>query len=44
VNAAYLAIQILALDDDELKVKLQEDRISKAKKIELDSSAVEVRL
>jgi 5-(carboxyamino)imidazole ribonucleotide mutase len=44
VNAAYLAIQILALDDDELKVKLQEDRISKAKKIELDSSAVEIVL
>jgi len=44
VNAAYLAIQILALDDDELKVKLQEDRISKAKKVELDSSVVEVRL
>jgi 5-(carboxyamino)imidazole ribonucleotide mutase len=44
VNAAYMAIQILALQDDELKVKLQEDRISKAKKVELDSSAVEVRL
>ncbi|HHD81740.1 MAG TPA: 5-(carboxyamino)imidazole ribonucleotide mutase [Campylobacterales bacterium] len=44
VNAAYLAIQIMALDDDELKVKLQEDRISKAKKVELDSSTVEVRL
>jgi 5-(carboxyamino)imidazole ribonucleotide mutase len=44
VNAAYLAIQILALNDDELKVKLQEDRISKAKKIELDSSQIEVLL
>ncbi|WP_297525761.1 5-(carboxyamino)imidazole ribonucleotide mutase, partial [Sulfurovum sp.] len=30
VNAAYLAIQIMALGDDELKIKLQEDRISKA--------------
>jgi 5-(carboxyamino)imidazole ribonucleotide mutase len=44
VNAAYLAIQIMALQDDELKVKLQEDRISKAKKVELDSSTVEVLL
>ena len=43
-NAAYLAIQIMALQDDELKVKLQEDRISKAKKVELDSSSVEVIL
>jgi 5-(carboxyamino)imidazole ribonucleotide mutase len=43
-NAAYLAIQIMALQDDELRVKLQEDRISKAKKVELDSSEIEVRL
>lgn len=41
VNAAYLAIQILALQDDELRVKLQEDRISKEKKVELDSSEIE---
>ena len=44
VNAAYLAIQIMALQDDELKVKLQEDRIIKAKKVELDSSEIEVIL
>jgi 5-(carboxyamino)imidazole ribonucleotide mutase len=44
VNAAYLAIQIMALGDDELRVKLQEDRISKAKKVELDSSEIEVIL
>lgn len=44
VNAAYLSIQIMALDDDELKAKLQEDRISKAKKVELDSSVIEVIL
>jgi len=44
VNAAYLAIQILALQDDELKIKLQEDRISKAKKVELDSSEIEIIL
>ncbi len=44
VNSAYLAIQIMALQDDELKVKLQEDRVSKAKKVELDSSTIEVWL
>jgi 5-(carboxyamino)imidazole ribonucleotide mutase len=44
VNAAYLSIQIMALGDDELRIKLQEDRISKAKKVELDSSEVEVLL
>ncbi|SFV67158.1 Phosphoribosylaminoimidazole carboxylase catalytic subunit [hydrothermal vent metagenome] len=44
VNAAYLAIQIMALGDDELKIKLQEDRISKAKKVELDSSEIETIL
>jgi len=44
INSAYMAIQILALDDDELRIKLQEDRISKAKKVELDSSSVEVIL
>ena len=44
INSAYLAIQIMALNDDELKIKLQEDRISKAKKVELDSSEIEVVL
>ena len=44
INAAYLAVEIMALDDDELKVKLQEDRISKAKKVELDSSEIEIIL
>jgi 5-(carboxyamino)imidazole ribonucleotide mutase len=44
VNAAYLAIQILALDDAELQAKLSEDRVAKAKKVELDSSEVEVIL
>lgn len=44
VNAAYLAVQILALQDDELNVKLLEDRISKAKKVELDSSEIETIL
>jgi len=44
VNAAYLAMQILALDDTELATKLYEDRIAKAKKVETDSSEVEVIL
>ncbi len=44
VNAAYLAMQILALEDNDLKVKLQEDRILKAKKVESDSLDIEVRL
>jgi len=44
INAAYLAIQIMALGDDELRVKLQEDRISKAKKVALDSSEIETVL
>ena len=44
INSAYLAIQIMALGDDELRIKLQEDRISKAKKVELDSSEIEVIL
>lgn len=42
VNAAYLVIQIMALQNDELKIKLQEDRIAKAKKVELDSSEIEI--
>ena len=44
VNAAYLAVQIMALNDDELHIKLQEDRVSKAKKVELDSSEIEIRI
>ena len=44
VNAAYLAMQILALDNEELRMKLQEDRIAKAKKIEMDSMEIETIL
>jgi len=44
VNAAYLAMQILALDDTELATKLYEDRIAKAKKVETDSHEIEVIL
>jgi 5-(carboxyamino)imidazole ribonucleotide mutase len=41
INSAYLAMQILALSNEELAVKLQEDRIAKAKKVEMDSSEIE---
>jgi len=44
INSAYLAMQILAIDDDELNVKLTEDRIAKAKKVETDSAEIEVRI
>lgn len=44
VNAAYLAMQILALDNEELRMKLQEDRIAKAKKVEMDSMEIETIL
>lgn len=44
INSAYLAMQILALSNDELAVKLKEDRVGKAKKIEMDSSEVEIIL
>ena len=44
INAAYLAMQILSLEDNDLKVKLQEDRILKSKKVESDSADIEIRL
>jgi len=44
INSAYLAMQILAIDDDELNVKLTEDRIAKAKKVETDSAEIEVKI
>ncbi len=44
INSAYLAMQILALQDDELNIKLQEDRIMKAKKVENDSNEIEIRI
>jgi 5-(carboxyamino)imidazole ribonucleotide mutase len=43
-NAAYLALQILALSDEELNAKLEEDRITGAKKVEMDSLEIEVKL
>ena len=44
MNSAYLAMQILAIEDEELSTKLLEDRILKAKKVESDSNEVEVRI
>jgi len=44
INAAYLAMQILAISNNELAVKLQEDRIVQAKKVETDSKEIEVIL
>jgi len=44
INSAYLAMQILALDNEDLRVKLEEDRIAKAKKVEMDSFEIETIL
>lgn len=44
INSAYLAMQILALENEELRMKLQEDRITKAKKVEMDSQEIETIL
>lgn len=43
-NSAYLAMQILALKDEELGKRLKNDRAKKAKKVEDDSATVEIRL
>jgi 5-(carboxyamino)imidazole ribonucleotide mutase len=37
-------MQILALNDEDLRVKLREDRIAKAKKVEMDSLEIETIL
>jgi len=44
INAAYLAMQIMALDSEDLRIKLQEDRVAKAKKVEMDSLEIETRI
>ena len=44
INSAYLAMQILALDNEELAIKLKEDRIAKAKNVEMDSMEIETIL
>jgi len=42
INSAYLAMQILAITDNELAIKLKEDRIVKEKKVVTDSHEIEV--
>lgn len=44
INAAYLAVQILALNNPDLANKLIEDRREMAEKIVSDSASIEVRL
>ena len=44
INAAYMAMQILAISDKELATKLIEDRIAQGKKVESDSKEIEVIL
>ena len=41
INSAYLAMQVLALNNEELAIKLLEDRVAKAKKVEMDSLEIE---
>ncbi len=43
-NSAYLAMQILALQDSELAEKLREDRVMQNQKVENDSKEIEVIL
>jgi len=42
INAAYLSMQILAITNNELAIKLQEDRIIKEKIVANDSKEIEV--
>lgn len=44
INAAYLAMQILALNDENLSQKLKNDRLIKEQRLEADSKEVEVLL
>ncbi|MFQ6341666.1 5-(carboxyamino)imidazole ribonucleotide mutase [Campylobacter sp. VTCC 70190] len=44
INAAYLAMQILALNDEDLSQKLKNDRLIKEQRLEADSKEVEVLL
>jgi 5-(carboxyamino)imidazole ribonucleotide mutase len=44
INAAYLAMQILAIGDDELAKKLTDDRLAQVEKVENDSKDIEVIL
>ena len=40
-NSAYLAVEILAIENKELATKIKEDRINKIKQVELDSLDIE---
>jgi 5-(carboxyamino)imidazole ribonucleotide mutase len=44
LNAAYLAMQILSITDNELAVKMTEDRVIKEHKVVNDSKEIEVLL
>ena len=44
VNAAYLAVQILALNDENLALALQKDRQAQENQLIADSKSVEVLL
>ena len=44
INSAFLAMQIMALDSEDLRIKLEEDRVAKAKKVEMDSLEIETRV
>lgn len=44
INAAYLSMQMMALMNKELAIKLKEDRIIKSKAVESDSKEIEIIL
>lgn len=44
INAAYLATQILSLNDENLAQKLRQDRLEKQEKVAQDSASIEVLL
>lgn len=44
INAAYLATQILSLNDENLAQKLLQDRLEKQEKVAQDSASIEVLL
>jgi len=44
INSAHLAMQILVLNNEELGMKLKEDRLSRAKKVEIDAQDIETTI
>lgn len=44
INAAYLATQILSLNDENLAQKLRQDRLEKKERVAQDSASIEVLL